>query len=383
MNIKIFKNLKPYLLIKFPKKRGSIQHYLLSVLLMGIALLARLYMAPIDAGLQYITFFPTVTLSAVFFGFKPAILTTFLGLVFATFIMTPPYYSVSIEAMKTALWSNIVFLTDCLIMSSSIEAMHRYRNQYEKELDESKKSEAQVKELNKELDKFLNKEKEINRIKTSLINLTTHDLRTPLSIIVSSADILLSFGYELKEESKINHYHNIHNASNRIKTILEDISVYSKFNSETFTTQYQEINLKNFCENLKEEFELVCSATHKINFSYKGDVMFKIDTALLYHILINLLSNAYKYSAQADRIIFNVTNKNGKTIFEIIDFGIGISKDDIPKIFNEFYRAENTKKIFGTGIGLHLVKYFIDKLGGKIAVESKLNTGTKFTVIFE
>ena len=111
--------------------------------------------------------------------------------------------------------------------------------------------------------------------------------------------------------------------------------------------------------------------------------MFKIDTALLYHILINLLSNAYKYSAQADRIIFNVTNKNGKTIFEIIDFGIGISKDDIPKIFNEFYRAENTKKIFGTGIGLHLVKYFIDKLGGKIVVESKLNTGTKFTVIFE
>ena len=134
-----------------PKNRGGTHAYALTIALMGLALFMRLAIAPVSAGLQYVTFFPAVTLAAIFGGYRSGLLATAIGLVFATYIFTPPYYSFSTEVLRLSLWSNLVFLMDGVIVSFSIEAMHRYRQKFEKKFDDVKRSEAQVMKLNEEL----------------------------------------------------------------------------------------------------------------------------------------------------------------------------------------------------------------------------------------
>lgn len=125
---------------------GSPQSYVLTLALMGLALWVRLAIAPIDAGLQYVTFFPSVTLAAIAGGYRAGLLATLVGLVFATYIFTPPYYSISMEVLLTSAWSNMVFLMDGIIMSYAIEAMHRYRQRYALELQQSRDAHAALEE---------------------------------------------------------------------------------------------------------------------------------------------------------------------------------------------------------------------------------------------
>lgn len=120
--------------------KGKFRGYSFALLLTVLALAVRFVMAPVDAGLQYITFFPAVTLTAFIAGFWAGIFATALGVVFATFIFTFPYYSFSIQAIHNSVWSNAVFMLDGLIVCSSIEAMHHYRMNYAKELEETKRA---------------------------------------------------------------------------------------------------------------------------------------------------------------------------------------------------------------------------------------------------
>jgi diguanylate cyclase (GGDEF)-like protein/PAS domain S-box-containing protein len=146
-----------------PRKRDGIYAYLLTIALMGLALFVRLAIAPVSAGVQYVTFFPSVTLSAIFGGYKSGLLATVIGLILATFIFTPPYYSFSHEVLKLSFWSNLVFLLDGIIVSFSIEAMHRYRLQLKKDFDEAKKSEAQVMKLNEELERQIARREQVDK----------------------------------------------------------------------------------------------------------------------------------------------------------------------------------------------------------------------------
>ena len=146
-----------------PKNRDGTYAYLLTTALMGVALFIRLAMAPVSAGLQYLTFFPSVTLSAIFGGYKSGLLATAIGLVLATVIFTPPYYSFSIEGFHLSFWSNMVFLMDGVIVSLSIEAMHRFRLEFKDQLDEAKKSEVQMKKLNEELENQIARRKQADK----------------------------------------------------------------------------------------------------------------------------------------------------------------------------------------------------------------------------
>lgn len=146
-----------------PKNRGGTHAYALTIALMGLALFVRLAIAPVGAGLQYVTFFPAVTLAAIFGGYRSGLLATAVGLVFATYIFTPPYYSFSAEALQLSLWPNLVFLLDGVIVSFSIEALHRYRHKFETEFEDVKKSAARVKQLNEELQREIARRKQVDK----------------------------------------------------------------------------------------------------------------------------------------------------------------------------------------------------------------------------
>lgn len=125
-SVRDFSNRLPLFL---PKKHGGVCQYLFTFVLMVVALMVRLAIAPVEVGLQYVTFFPAVTLAAVTGGFWPGVFATMMGLSFATVIFTPPYYSLSLDVLRFSFWSNMAFLIDGLIVSLSIEALHRYREQ--------------------------------------------------------------------------------------------------------------------------------------------------------------------------------------------------------------------------------------------------------------
>lgn len=120
-----------------PRSRGGIQHILFAVVIMGLALWVRLVIAPVSGGLQYVTFFPAVTLAAIIGGYRAGFLATAIGLALATYIFTPPYFSISIEVLKLSFWSNLVFLIDGIVVSVSIEALHCFREKFELELKKS------------------------------------------------------------------------------------------------------------------------------------------------------------------------------------------------------------------------------------------------------
>lgn len=138
-----------------PPKRGVAVHYLLTIMLMLLALWVRLEIAPVEAGLQYVTFFPAVTMAALLGGFGAGVMATFLGLCFATFIFTPPFYTVSLEVVKMSVWSNLVFLADGFIVSFTIEVMHRYRERYAFELQKSLETHSVLVDSNQHLKNIL------------------------------------------------------------------------------------------------------------------------------------------------------------------------------------------------------------------------------------
>jgi PAS domain S-box-containing protein len=185
-----------------PRRRGGIHHLLLSVALMALALMVRFSIAPVNAGLQYVVFFPGVTLAAVAGGFKPGLLATLMGAFFATYFLTPPYHSISIDVLQRAFWGNTVFLMDGLVVSIAIEAMHRYRKQLAQDL---KKSIADKSAL----------EEDTQQLKKSQAQLKTFVSQAPIAIAMfdrnmnyleTSGQWLHDFGRGYANLNGFNHY---------------------------------------------------------------------------------------------------------------------------------------------------------------------------------
>jgi diguanylate cyclase (GGDEF)-like protein/PAS domain S-box-containing protein len=155
---------------------GLFPHVVLTILLMVFALWLRLEIAPVDAGLQYVTFFPAVTLAAIMGGYRTGLLATSIGLVLATYIFTPPYYSFAEESLKLSLWGNLVFLLDGLVVSVSIEMMHRFRKRSERELWLAEQAEARLSAANVELHQALKElDQAHEQLRLAAIAFDTHE----------------------------------------------------------------------------------------------------------------------------------------------------------------------------------------------------------------
>lgn len=156
--------------------------------IMSLALFIRLALAPVSAGLQYLTFFPAITLAAIFGGYRAGLLSTLVGLVFATYFFISPYYSFENEGLKIISWSNLVFFVDGLLVSFSIEAMHRYRKKSEAELDEVRRAHSQVSKLNAELNEMVCRQREAEQ--ELLITATAFEAQDGI-MITDSAGVIL------------------------------------------------------------------------------------------------------------------------------------------------------------------------------------------------
>ena len=236
------------------------------------------------------------------------------------------------------------------------------------------------KRAEEEVRKALEKEKELSELKSRFVSMTSHEFRTPLTTILSSAELLEYYSHKLSQEKKLTHLQRIQAAVKHMTGLLNDVLLIGKAEAGKLEFNGSALDFAQFCRDLVEEMQLT-AGTHTIAFRTQGECTNAyLDEKLLRQILSNLLSNAIKYSPQTGTVDFEVICKQEEAIFRIQDRGIGIPAVDRAQLFNSFYRASNVGTISGTGLGLAIVKKSVDLHGGQIAVASVVGVGTTFEV---
>ncbi|AFZ24326.1 PAS domain S-box [Cylindrospermum stagnale PCC 7417] len=226
----------------------------------------------------------------------------------------------------------------------------------------------------------LEKEKELIELKSRFISTASHEFRTPLTIILSSAELLKNYSHQFSDEKKHKHLQRIQVTVQNMVQLLDDVLFIGKSEAGKQEFKLSLIELVEFCRELVEEIQL-STDKQKILFGCQGEyTIVYMDEKLLRQIIMNLLSNAIKYSHPNSNIHFNLICQQGEAVFQIQDEGIGIPVAEQAQIFTAFQRASNVGTISGTGLGLSIVKKAVDLHGGKIIVESKIGVGTKITV---
>ncbi|MBW4572748.1 MAG: PAS domain S-box protein [Tolypothrix carrinoi HA7290-LM1] len=244
------------------------------------------------------------------------------------------------------------------------------------------------KQLEEELRSALEKEKELNELKSRFISMTSHEFRTPLSTILSSCELLEHYRHKWTQEKQLNHLHRIQNAVKRMTEMFNDVLFISKEEAGKLDYRTQTLDLVQYCRHLVEEVQqnLSCheSAQPSPRIAFSSQYQFMrccMDENLLEHILSNLLSNAIKYSNIDSTVKFTLTFEDERAIFVIQDQGIGIPQEDLLHLYESFHRATNVGNRQGTGLGLAIVKKCVYIHQGEIFVKSELGVGTTFTVI--
>jgi PAS domain S-box-containing protein len=235
-----------------------------------------------------------------------------------------------------------------------------------------------------EILRALEKEKELNELKSRFVAMTSHEFRTPLATILSSAELLEQYGARLPAEEKQDLYHSVRAAVERMTKMLDNVLIIGKAEAEMLEFNPAPSDLSAFCESLAEEMRLAAGRRHTLDYSYEGARgAVKADEKLLRHVLVNLISNAFKYSPEGGPVNFRVRVADGAALFEIADHGIGIPPEDQPRLFETFHRARNVGNISGTGLGLAIVKKSLDLHGGSIRYDSAPGRGTRFHVTIQ
>ncbi|MCC5806068.1 MAG: PAS domain S-box protein [Opitutales bacterium] len=232
-----------------------------------------------------------------------------------------------------------------------------------------------------EMRRALDKEKQLNEIKTRFIRMVSHEFRTPMTGIRASASFLRDYGASVTPEKRERHFVNIENALKRMNDMLDDVLFVSRGEAGKVPFDPKPVDLAAFCESLLEELRTI-HGTHRIRFStdLPPGGTYRLDTALLNHILHNLLSNAIKYSPSSEPARFHVEKEGTALRLTVEDRGIGIPEEDHADLFEPFHRAGNVGTVKGTGLGLYIAKRSAELHSGTIRFSSTLGEGSRFEV---
>jgi PAS domain S-box-containing protein len=230
------------------------------------------------------------------------------------------------------------------------------------------------------LSEALDKEKELNEIKSRFVSMASHEFRTPLSTVLSSASLIGKYTQSEDQDKRDRHLKRIRDSVKHLNDLLEDFLSLGKLEEGKVLTTTDPVNLKEFLEDIMEEMKTLLKPGQEIHVSCAGDDLIVTDKKLLRNILINLISNAAKFSPEGAAIKVSSTNNNGKLQLSVEDKGIGIAEEDQHHMFTSFFRGRNAVNIQGTGLGLHIVKRYVDLIRGSISLESKLGEGTTVRV---
>jgi signal transduction histidine kinase len=239
----------------------------------------------------------------------------------------------------------------------------------------------QRKQAEAELQRALMREMELSQLKSNFVSMVSHEFRTPLGIIQSSAELLRDFHHKMLPPEREEQLESIARNTGRMAGMMEEILILSRLDAGKLDFQPKVVDLRAFGRRLVDE---VLSATNRrcpIELSLAPALPpAQADERLLAHILTNLLSNAVKYSEPGVRVRFTVEREAGEAVCIIRDEGIGISEEDQQMLFTAFHRGANVGTRAGTGLGLLLVKRCVELHRGKVVIQSQVGNGTIVTV---
>ncbi len=233
-----------------------------------------------------------------------------------------------------------------------------------------------------ELSKALSKEKDLGDLKSAFVSMASHEFRTPLSTILSSASLLAKYKLTEEQEKRDKHVQRIKSSVMNLNNILNEFLSLGKIEDGKLTANVSVFNIKELITQQVNEMAEILKPGQYVNFQHLGNTVVTLDEVLFKNILINLLSNAVKFSGENKPVFISTEVKNNALKFHIKDKGIGISKKDQEHLFEIFYRATNAVNIPGTGLGLHIVAKYVEMMHGKINIKSELDKGTEIILIF-
>ena len=212
--------------------------------------------------------------------------------------------------------------------------------------------------------------------------MASHEFRTPLSAVLSSAALLSKYTKEDDQEKRNKHIDRIKDSVKHLNDILEDFLSLGKLDEGRISTDPSEFNLPEMITETLSEVKVVLKPGQKFNFKYEGEERVNADKKLLRNILTNLVSNSAKFSEEDSPITISAKSDGEKNMITVADKGIGISQKDQEHLFTMFYRGTNVTNIQGTGLGLHIVKRYLDLINGTVNLQSTLGKGTSITITF-
>lgn len=241
---------------------------------------------------------------------------------------------------------------------------------------------AQQERMNAEVLRLeLSKEHELLELKEQFLSKLSHDFRTPLAVIQAASDLLGQYFDRLPPEKRLRYMHDIQEQITILTDMLEDVLIVNRVQSGKLQVMPVPLDLVGFCRTLFEDMQLIDKVSHEFIFSAEGSFEnVQMDMKLLRHILVNLLTNAIKYSPNGGTIRFELATQGASVVFRVRDQGIGIPEEDQRRLFEEYYRAKNAGEIAGTGLGLSIVKRIVEVYRGTLEVDSTVGVGTTFTV---
>lgn len=237
---------------------------------------------------------------------------------------------------------------------------------------------SQLEQSKEELSRALEKEKEVSDLKSRFVSTVSHEFRTPLSTILTSASLIRS--YKADEEKRERHINRIEESVTHMNAMLEDLLSLGKLEEGLIEVKPDFFSLPTAIADLSGEMMETSRKRNPILYSPDSGDLVYTDKRLIKNILINLISNAIKFSPVDSDIVIKSMVDDNNIIISVADSGIGIAEEDQKHLFERFFRAQNAINIKGTGLGLHIVVKYLELLRGSISIESKLEEGTTFTI---
>lgn len=259
-------------------------------------------------------------------------------------------------------------------LEESIEKLQKLNLDLEQEIKKRKEAENRIKVA-------LQKEKELNELKTKFLSLVSHEFKTPLSGILTSVMLAGKYKLEEQQDKREKHHNTIKNKVHYLDNILNDFLSIERLESGKVNYKFTTFSLSKLINEVVYNANVTLKSGQEIEYPTNiENITLHQDEKILELVLSNLLGNAIKYSPENTLIKFEIKIQDENIMFIVTDEGMGIPEKDQKHIFERYFRAENALLNQGTGIGLNIAKVHLENLGGSINFTSRENVGTKFIV---
>jgi PAS domain S-box-containing protein len=278
----------------------------------------------------------------------------------------------------------IAFIIDVTERKVHEENIKRLNQELEKKVDERTKvlQEAllELEHSKEQLSRALEKEKQLNDMKSRFVTMASHEFRTPLSAILSSVSLVSKYTSADDDAKRQKHVQRIKSSVTNMTLILNDFLSAERLEQGRIFPKNASFSLPSLTKDIISEINALMKPGQKINYGHEGVEDTCLDKQMIRNILLNLISNAIKFSEENKSIEVETRINEKETFIRVTDHGIGIPKEEQDHLFGRFFRAKNATNIQGTGLGLNIVAKYLEALNGKVEFNSELNVGTTFMI---